>query len=98
MIRAEPDWSSLPESVPPRIRELLHRCLQKDAKQRLRDIGDARIIIEEALSGSVASETVPARCTQHARFRRRGMVWAWVAAGLVLGAVGAVVYRVVFTP
>ena len=67
MIRAEPDWSSLPGSVPPRIRELLHRCLQKEAKQRLRDIGDARIIIEEALSGSVASDTVPA-VHPHARF------------------------------
>src|ERR1700751_1513800 len=44
VIRAEPDWSSLPGSVPPRIRELLRRCFQKEAKQRLRDIGDARII------------------------------------------------------
>jgi Tol biopolymer transport system component len=90
VIRAEPDWSSLPGSVPPRIHELLRRCLQKDAKQRLRDIGDARIIIEEALSGSVASDTVPAggltRGLQH-----RGMGWAWLVAGLVLGAVGAVV-------
>ena len=90
MIRAEPDWSSLPGSVPPRIRELLRRCLQKDAKQRLRDIGDARIIIEEALSGSVASETVPAGALTRS-LRHRGMVWAWVVAGLVLGAVGAVV-------
>ena len=60
VIRAEPDWSTLPGSVPPRIRELLHRCLQKEAKQRLRDIGDARIIIDEAVTGSVVSETVPA--------------------------------------
>jgi serine/threonine protein kinase len=42
VICAEPDWSSLRNSVPPRIHELLRRCLQKDAKQRLRDIGDAR--------------------------------------------------------
>lgn len=90
VIRAEPDWSSLPGSVPPRIRELLHRCLQKEAKQRLRDIGDARIIIEEALSGSVASETVPAGA-RTSSFRHRGVVWAWAAAGLVLGAVGAAV-------
>jgi serine/threonine protein kinase len=59
VIRAEPDWSSLPGSVPPRIHELLRRCLQKDAKQRLRDIGDARIIIEEALSGSACAPAVP---------------------------------------
>jgi hypothetical protein len=90
VIRAEPDWSSLPGSVPPRIHELLRRCLQKDAKQRLRDIGDARIIIEEALSGSVASETVAAGGLTRS-LRHRGMVWAWLVAGLVLGAVGAVV-------
>jgi hypothetical protein len=90
VIRAEPDWSSLPGSVPPRIHELLRRCLQKDAKQRLRDIGDARIIIEEALSGSVASETVPAGGLTRS-LRHRGMVWAWLVAGLVLGAIGAVV-------
>jgi len=52
VIRAEPDWSSLPSIVPWRIREVLRRCLQKDPKQRLRDIGDARIAIEEALSGT----------------------------------------------
>jgi serine/threonine protein kinase len=59
VIRAEPDWSSLPRSVPPRIHELLRRCLQKDAKQPLRDIGDARIIIEEALSGPACAPAVP---------------------------------------
>jgi Tol biopolymer transport system component len=52
VIRAEPDWSLLPGSIPLRIRELLHRCLQKDPKQRLRDIGDARIAVEEVLSGA----------------------------------------------
>jgi len=51
VIRAEPDWSSLSSAVPWRIRELLRRCLQKDPKQRLRDIGEASIAIEEVLSG-----------------------------------------------
>src|SRR5579859_1203447 len=52
VIRAEPDWNELPQSTPPSIRKLLWRCLQKDPKQRLRDIGDARIAIEETLSGA----------------------------------------------
>jgi Tol biopolymer transport system component len=90
VIRAEPDWSSLPGSVPPRIRELMRRCLQKEAKQRLRDIGDARIVIEEARSGSVASETVPVGAPTRS-FRHRRVVWASAAAGLALGAVGALV-------
>ena len=52
VIRAEPDWSQLPAATPTRVRVLLQRCLQKDAKQRLRDIGDARIWLEEVLSGA----------------------------------------------
>ena len=43
VLEREPDWSALPEKTPPRIRQLLHRCLEKDPKARLRDIGDARI-------------------------------------------------------
>ena len=41
VIKEEPDWFKLPAATPMRVRVLLHRCLQKDAKQRLRDIGDA---------------------------------------------------------
>jgi hypothetical protein len=55
VIRAEPDWIALPADAPQAIRRLLMRCLQKDPKQRLRDIGDARITIEETLSGSGAA-------------------------------------------
>jgi len=56
----------------------------------LRDIGDARIIIEEFLSGSAVSETVPAGGLTRS-LRDRGTVLACLVAGLVLGAVGAVV-------
>jgi serine/threonine protein kinase/Tol biopolymer transport system component len=52
IIRAEPDWSLLPAATPVRVRVLLQRCLQKDPKQRLRDIGDARISLDEVLAGA----------------------------------------------
>jgi eukaryotic-like serine/threonine-protein kinase len=52
VIRAEPDWSRLPAGTPIRVRVLLQRCLQKDPKQRLRDIGDARISLDEVLAGA----------------------------------------------
>jgi serine/threonine protein kinase len=45
----EPEWAALPASMPPRIVELLQRCLKKDPRQRLRDIGDARTELEDAL-------------------------------------------------
>src|SRR5215472_13536625 len=60
VIRAEPDWSQLPASTPPHVPVLLRRCLQKDPKQRLRDIGDARISLEEVLSGAPEATPSPA--------------------------------------
>jgi Tol biopolymer transport system component len=50
VLEKEPDWHALPRSVPEQIRHLLHRCLEKDPGRRLRDVGDARLDIEEVLS------------------------------------------------
>jgi serine/threonine-protein kinase len=50
VIQGEPDWSLLPKFLPPGIRRLLGRCLQKDAEKRIRDIGDARLEMAEALA------------------------------------------------
>jgi len=47
ILQGEPDWSALPAQTPERIRGLLRRCLEKDSRRRLRDIGDARIEIED---------------------------------------------------
>jgi serine/threonine protein kinase len=52
VIRAEPDWSQLPTATPPHVQVLLRRCLQKDVRQRLQAIGDARISVEEVLSSA----------------------------------------------
>src|SRR5262245_51204182 len=49
VIEREPDWSRLPSKAPPRIHELLRRCMEKDPKKRRRDAGDLRIDIEQAL-------------------------------------------------
>ena len=48
VLRADPEWAALPASVPDAIVRLLHRCLEKDHTRRLRDIGDARLEIDEA--------------------------------------------------
>jgi Tol biopolymer transport system component len=48
VLQQEPDWSALPRSTPSAVGSLLRRCLQKDRKHRLRDIGDARIELEVA--------------------------------------------------
>ena len=76
ILKSEPDWTSLPESTPPNIRVLLRRCLEKDRNRRLHDIADARIEIEETLSGRAA----PAVRVSAARFPalplwRRALPW-----------------------
>ena len=70
VLEREPDWRALPESTPVPIRRLLLRCLTKDPKQRLRDIGDARIEID-AIGEALPDAPDPApteRARRTARF------------------------------
>jgi eukaryotic-like serine/threonine-protein kinase len=82
VVRAEPAWDALPEGVSPSVRVILHRCLQKDPKRRLRDIGDAGLEIEEALAApdveTAAAATAPA-------LGRRERL-AWGVAAVAIGA------------
>ena len=64
MVRADPDWTRLPEATPPAIRVMLRRCLQKDRRQRLQDATDVRIEIEEALAAPSVGPTAPAPVKQ----------------------------------
>ena len=52
VLKDEPDWSALPDPLPQTVRILLARCLRKDPRKRLRDIGDARIELEDLRSGA----------------------------------------------
>jgi serine/threonine-protein kinase len=84
VIEREPDWSTLPAATPPRLRTLLRRCVKKDPKARLRDIGEARVQIEELLSGAPEDAGVPA-IPQARSLWRRALPWAStgaLAAGL----------------
>ncbi len=96
VIRAEPEWSLLPSSTPERVRVLLQRCLQKDPKQRLRDIGEARIAIDEVLSGAPAASGRPepsasgvAAASISAPFRHRTLPWALFGAAAIAAAIFA---------
>jgi len=84
ILEREPDWSALPAATPPPIRRLLLRCLTKDPKHRLRDIGDARIEIDriaEVLPGSDAVVTAPPA---------RGRIWL-ALPWLILASLAAAV-------
>ena len=50
VIDHEPDWTTLPDSVPPVLAIFLRRCLQKDLKKRVRDIGDMGLALEGAFA------------------------------------------------
>jgi eukaryotic-like serine/threonine-protein kinase len=84
VLKNEPDWDRLPKDTPAHIRVLLQRCLQKDPRQRLRDIGDARIALDEVLSGT-APQMAPA-LAEPASAWRRALPWA-VAGTLVIALI-----------
>ena len=50
VLAREPDWKSLPPNLHPRIRLLLERCLEKEAKDRGHDIADVRVDIQKVLA------------------------------------------------
>jgi eukaryotic-like serine/threonine-protein kinase len=84
VLKQEPDWQALPTDTPPGIRSLLRRSLKKDAVDRLHDIADARIEIQEAIAE-------PAEMTPTGPPRRAAARWMhiipWVvAAGSVAAA------------
>jgi Tol biopolymer transport system component len=88
----EPDWGALPSATPVGLRRLLSRCLRKDAKARMRDIGEARLQIEELISGAT-EDTAPALATQPRAGRRERIVW--LIAGLAVLAVAALAVPIV---
>ena len=74
----DPDWRRLPDRLPPRILALLRRCLDKDHKERLRDIGDARLELRDAIAAGPAAESL-------ALGGAPSGVGPWRAAAIVLG-------------
>jgi serine/threonine-protein kinase len=91
----EPDWTALPAGTPPGIQRLLRRCLVKDPRQRIRDMGDVRLALDEALDeesgvrGSAQPLPPPAGATRAATIRRVAAFLA-VATGAAALAGGGV--------
>ena len=88
VLRADPDWSALPAGTPRSVTHLLKRCLEKDPKQRLRDIGEARIAIDAALRGDGGGEPAGTSPPGPAPRRRAWLPWA-VAGVLAVVAAGS---------
>jgi serine/threonine-protein kinase len=75
----DPDWSRLPANTPENVKHLLRRCLAKDLRNRLHDIADARLELEDTLAGRIAGATVVAPATGGGK-----KVLAGVATALVI--------------
>jgi Tol biopolymer transport system component len=89
VVRAEPDWRTLPAATPLKVRNLLRRCMQKDRRQRFHDAADVRIEIEEALA---APQDVEANASApSARSWRERIAWPVVAGVLALIAVASTI-------
>ena len=83
VVRAEPDWGALPANTPAPIRKLLRGCLQKDRKERVPDIGVARLEIKEAVAAPASADVSAVGIMQPVGWSR-ALPWA-VAGALGVG-------------
>jgi len=88
VLTREFDPKTLKAVAPAALRQLLRSCLERNPKNRLHDIADARIVIDDLLSGR--TDTVDAAPSGDALLEARGVGWpaklAWMAAGVAFGA------------
>jgi len=94
VVSRAPDWDALPTETPRAVRALLGRCLDKDARTRLRDIGEARVALETApgaAAGTPGDEAARPDAPKAAPDRgRRVERLAWLAAVVLLAGGWAV--------
>ena len=84
VLRQDIPWNTLPAGTPAELIRLLRRCLERDRKNRLHDIADARIVLEEIASGGAKGE--PVNAVPATKNRRMWLIAG--AAGLALFALG----------
>jgi Tol biopolymer transport system component len=82
VLHQDPDWAALPAGVPPAVTTLLRRCLEKDVRQRRRDIGDVRAELDDVVAQRVL--TAPP-----ATVRRRPSRWLLPFAVVTVAVVAA---------
>ncbi|MGB6994115.1 MAG: hypothetical protein WBG00_12895, partial [Thermoanaerobaculia bacterium] len=92
VLRADIDWDELPDETPPAVQRLLRRSLERDPKQRLHSVADARLELQEAASGSTRESEIGDLA---ATSTRAGRLLPAVAVLLALGliAAGVVAWR-----
>ena len=90
VLKTDPDWTTLPEQTPASLQRLLRRCLDRNPKQRLRDMREARIGVEEAASAPSATDVAAAMPATRLRIWQRplpaavGLLAAMATASIVV--------------
>lgn len=79
ILKSEPDWNALPKDTPAAVVRLLRRCLQKERTRRMRDIGDAGLEIDEALTDPLPPSTGTVIAAPGTR-----AAYAWIVAALAI--------------
>jgi serine/threonine-protein kinase len=88
VIHKEPDWTLLPSATPPIVRAVLARCLQKDPRQRVRDIGDVQLVLGGAFETEATARSAAAPAPHLSR--RAIAAFAGVAVLLMAGTAATV--------
>jgi serine/threonine protein kinase len=86
VLKSEPEWKNLPPNIHSRIRLLLERCLEKESKNRYRDIGDPRVDIEMVLNNPSNGAVKP-------KAKKNRLVW-FAATGLIALIVGLIAWNI----
>ncbi len=84
VLKTEIDWKALPTETPAEIRRLLRRCLERNPKNRLHDIADARIVLDELVAGRGEEGGTPVAAAASAVAPRRAGAALAVAAAVAL--------------
>ena len=87
----EPDWAALPADTPGAVRRLIRRCLEKDHRRRIRDIGDVKLELEEIATAGTPGDSglshviLPAPPPGRAWWRTAAIAAAGVSVGALAG-------------
>ncbi len=97
VLTREVDWTKLSSTAPPRLVALLRDCLVRDPKQRLRDMGEARRVLDQLITGNSGSMISAPPSSTIAAAAPPAPVWRrmlpWVIAGLATAVAAGAAWR-----
>jgi len=93
VLKTDPNWPALPVDTPAALQRLLRRCLEKDPRRRLQAIGEARVQIDDLLSGASDADGAPVLSRARPLWRR---VLPWGVAGTAIA--GLMLVLVLWAP